>query len=175
MTNRHRCEVPFSKLGEGLFIRFSLADLSELESEFGVTFFDEIETACSKFSPTITGTCLRIGLKRKGDGGHDIRVFSDIDWDKAQEDGYTVGDAAKPILEAIAQSWLNKSYDQLIKEAEEARKARDQAQRDAIQDAIKEASEAAKEANLPFDDEALSKMLSNMLTGLELTQQPSGD
>lgn len=176
MANKHRCEVPFPALGEGLFIRFSVGDLAQLESEYGDAFFDAIERGCGSQSPNVITNCLRVGLKRKHEeSGKDICAFDGIDLDNPTDEEFTIGLAGKPILDALSQSWLGKSYDQLVDEAEKAREAEEAQKVEHAKEAVTKAVEVGKAAGIPFDQKALLEAVSTMLTDAVSTQELSGN
>lgn len=167
MANKWRGEVPFAALGKGVFISFPLEDLAELEEQFGEDFFGAIEAAVSRSSPKVIPACLALGLKTRAADGTVSRVWEEIGRPALQAEKFKLGDAAKPILDAISISWLQKTYDELVAEAVEARKKQDAEQ-------LKRAREAAEGAGIPFN-EALSDGLFRLLTGQASTQLPSGD
>lgn len=166
MANKWRGEVPFPALGKGVFISFPLEDLAELEDQFGEDFFGVIEGAASRASPKVLPAVLALGLKRR-DGDEVERIWDDVGRPALQAEKFKLSDAAKPILDAIAISWLQKTYDELVAEAVEARKKQDA-------DLVKRAKEAAESNDIPFDA-ALSEGLLKLLTGSESTPSPSGD
>ena len=156
MHNRYRGEIPFPQAGEGAFVHFSLADLAELEDLFGRNFFGEIEEAAFHASPRDLPKCLGIGLKSRDAEGKVTRIWDDLDHAALK---FTMADVGEPILDAISQSHLGKTYKELVEEAEEARKK-------AEAERIKELKEAAEKADLPFD-KALLEGLSKLLTAPE--------
>lgn len=165
-VNRYRGEVPFPPAGKGAFLRFSLDDLAELEDAFGREFFIKIEEAALYASPRDLPKVLAIGLKTRDDDGIATRI-----WDAIEKDPlpFKLSDAGQPVLEAIAQAHLGKSYEDLIKEAEEARKKQ-------ATDAIKQAKEAADAAGAPFEaSEALLNALLELQTGSGSVPSTSGN
>lgn len=165
MANRYRGEIPFPPAGKGAFIRFSLDDLAQLEDLFGRNFFGVIEEACGWASPRDIPKVLSVGLKCR-DGEATVRIWDDIEKDPLP---FKLADAAKPILDAIAQAHLGKSYDDLLKEAEEARKKQ-------AEIAIKEAKEAAEKQGVPFEaSEALLNALLMSQTAQESAPSTSGN
>lgn len=167
MANRWRGEVPFPALGKGAFISFPLEDLAELEDQFGEDFFGVIEAAVARASPKVLPACLSIGLKSRDAEGNVTRIWDDVGRPALHAEKFKLADAAKPILDAIAISWLQKTYDELVAEAVEARKKHDA-------EMVKRAKEAAEANDVPFDA-ALSEGLLKLLTGSGLTPSPSGD
>src|SRR5690606_27198789 len=165
MANRYKGEVPFPQAGKGAFIRFSLDDLAELEDLFGRNFFGVIEEACGWGSPRDLSKVLAVGLKSR-EGEATVRIWDGIEKDPLP---FTIAEAGTPVLEAIAQSLLGKSYGDLVKEAEEARKQQAEA-------AIKDAKEAAEKAGVPFDlSEALLSALLKPQTEPASAPSTSGD
>lgn len=167
MVNKWRGEVPFAPLGKGVFISFPLEDLAELEEQFGEDFFGAIENGVGRASPKVLPACLAIGLKRRDAAGEVELIWDTVGRDALQAEKFKLADTGKPILDAVSISWLQKSYDELVAEAEEARKKHDA-------DKLKRAKEAAEEAGIPFD-EALLEGLSKLLTGSGSTPYLSGD
>lgn len=172
MANKWRGEVPFAALGKGVFISFPLEDLAELEEVFGEDFFGAIEgglrpnDAMGRVSPKIAMGVLSIGLKRRV--GDAVQRIWDEEGRAALQDGhFKLADAAKPILDAISLSWLQKSYDELLADALDARKKNDAA-------LIQRAKEAAEQNGIPFD-EALSDGLLKLLIGSESIPSQYGD
>jgi hypothetical protein len=159
MANKWRGEVPFPALGEGVYISFPLEDLAELEDRFGEKFFEEIERLGLNASPKAIPAVLTIGVKQRLPDGAERKVWQDIGPHALREEKFKLSDAFRPIMDAIAISWLQKTYDELVAEAVEARKKADA-------DKMKRAKEAAEEAGLPFD-EALLEGLSRLLINAE--------
>lgn len=174
MANPNRCEVPFPVIGEGYYLRFTLGDLTEIENEFGDQFFDQIEQGCARISPKVIVSCLKVGLKSKSVTGDENYVWKDVDQNKIQDDDFKLGDAGQPIMEAISQSWLAKSYDDLIKDAEAARKKQATEQKKALKAAVGEAASVIEGLGLPFDQKASLEILSKMLTEQGLNPMKSG-
>lgn len=165
-VNRYRGEVPFRRGAEGAFLRFSLQDLAELEDTFGRDFFATVEEAALYASPRDLPKVLAIGLKRRDGDGNAVRIWDEIETDPLP---FQLSEAGQPILEAIAQAHLGKSYEDLIKEAEEARKKQ-------ATEAIKQAKEAAEQAGAPFEaSEALLNAVLALQTGSASTPTQSGD
>lgn len=163
-VNRYRGEVSFRPAAEGAFLRFSLNDLAELEDTFGLDWFAAVEEAAINASPLNLPKILAIGLKRR-EGEETVRIWDEIDTDPPP---FKMNEATLPVLEAIAQSYIGKSYGDLVKEAEEARKKQ-------ATDAIKQAKEAADAAGAPFEaSEALSNALLALLTGQVSAPSTSG-
>lgn len=166
MANRYKGEVPYPIAGKKSYLRFELDDLAALEDEFGRDFFDTIVDAAAANSPRDLPKCLAIGLKVRANDSEE-RVWQDIDKRKLVEDGFKIGDAGPPILDAIAYSWLGKSYKELVAEAVEANK------RKAIE-AVREAKEVADAAGVPFDSGASLQELLRLATGLGSQSENSG-
>lgn len=171
MANRYKGEVPlptFAKtLGEGAFLRFELDDLAELEDVFGPDFFTVIEGAAHRASARDLSKCLAVGLKRRELDGSIVRVWPS-DRSGLLEAGFRLADIGMPILEALSQAHLQKGYEELLKEAEEAR-------RKLLEDTVKQAKEAAEKQGVPFDAEASFGLLLKLLTGQESPPSTSGD
>lgn len=165
MANKYRGEVPFPQAGKGAYIRFELADIADLEDAFGESFFETIEKACSQNSVKGITKILEIGLKVR-DGSEERRIWSELDHKAMLEKGFKIGEADRPIMEALSWSWLQKSYETLIAEAIEAKKKADA-------EAVQYAKGVAEEAGVPFD-EALSSGLLKFLTGLNSAPSTSG-
>jgi hypothetical protein len=165
-------------MGEEFFLRFSLEDLADIESEFGEEFFTDIEKGCAEFLPKTINSCLAIGVKRRTDAGYDQRVWKDLDKVELQDTGFIYSDTAEPILEALSQAWLGKSYEELVQEAikarDEQRKAQEEAQQAELKKAVETAAEVAKEAGLPFDGKASLQAISELLTNQASTPEQSG-
>jgi len=157
-------KVPFGDKLDGTYIRFNLEDLAELEDAFGDEFFNSIESGCARYSPKIIMKCLEIGLKKDSEAGNPTKVWSETDLNGLQEEGFTLTDAAEPILEAVSQSWLGKSYQDLLEEAEKAALQKKKEQHEAAIQAVTEVAGVAKEHDLPFDPEASLKTLLQLLS-----------
>lgn len=157
MANKYRGEIAFPLDGKETFIRFELSDLAELEAVFGEEFFSAIEAACARASVQDIPKILAIGLKVR-EGAEDHRAWASINQRAILEAGFRVGEAAKPIMDAVCWSWLQKSYDDVVAEAIEAAKKADA-------EKLKRAKEAADEAGIPFN-EALSDGLLKLLTDM---------
>lgn len=172
MANRYKGEVPLptfaETLGEGVFLRFELDDLAELEDVFGPEFFNVVEGAAHRASARDLPKCLTVGLKKRAPDGTIVRIWPDIDKVKLLEAGFRLADIGMPILEALSQAHLQKGYEELLKEAEEAR-------RKLLEDTVKQAKEAAEKQGVPFDAEASLNLLLKLLTGQESPPSTSGD
>lgn len=144
MANKYRGEVALPAFGEGAFICFDLDDLVALERQFGQSFFDAVEQAVRPPSPEKMQAIIRIGLRRRTDSGEVERIGETVDLKKHHGAGLNLADVAKPMLDALSESYIGKSYDDLVKEAEAARK-------DQMRRAIADAKEAASESDVPFE------------------------
>ena len=152
MENKYRGEVAFPLGGRASFIRFSLHDFAEVEEHFGKSFWGPVEVSCAEAVTTDIVKLLSIGLKCRDGAGKVTRVWDDLDQDALQDDGFRPGDASMAIMEAISWSYMQKSYEDLIKDALEARKKQ-------TAEAAKQLAEVAKDAGLPFTEEALLSAL----------------
>lgn len=166
MTNAHRCEVALPQIGEGLYLRFTLADLAELETEYGLKFFDVIEEGAAAMSVVILTKCLSVGLKRRSAAGEE-RAWGGLDKDALLNAGFYVDMAARPVMDAITLSWMGKSYQELVDAAQAAEKER-------VRAAVKQVKEAADEAGLPFDGQASLEALFKLLMSPGSAQSESG-
>lgn len=156
-VNRYRGEVALPKLGEGAFICFDLEDLASIETLYGLQFFGKVEEVVqAQSAPGIT-KIMRIALRERRNGKVE-RIGEDFDAYALHQAGFVFGDLAKPILDALSESYLGKSYDDLVKAAVDARKEQMKA-------TIAQAKEAAKESDVPF--EALLSALLMPQTGQE--------
>lgn len=133
--------VPFPLAGDGVFLFFGLSSLCKLEEDAGTLMPDFEERGFTPFSvyeklllaghPGAIRAVLDAGLKRLDENGRpapavDIDLDGDLDW--------PVPEIVTPALEAVAYSWLAKSYSELLAEATAAREA-----------AVEEARKAWKE------------------------------
>lgn len=132
MAIRNNGEVPFTPLGEGVFLCFNLQDIAELEQHFGVgAYYGAIELNLLEGSADTVLRCLRLGLKRLGSDGRRVRVEYDPD-----EMAFPVGEAKDPIMDALTLSAFGISYAEALEQA--AARAEE-----AQQDAERIAAEAA--------------------------------
>lgn len=164
MANKWRGEVEFPALGEGAFVSFPLEDLVELETRFGDDFFSVIEQRIG--APSVLIACMSVGLKSRDAEGKVARVWDDAGRAGYEAEKFGVADMGKAILDAIALSYMHKSYDDLVAEAVARQKEQDAAN-------LKRAKEAAEEAGIPFN-EALSDGLSKLLIALGSVPTQSG-
>lgn len=165
MANKWRGEVEFPALGEGAFVSFPLEDLVELETRFGDDFFSVIEQRIGALSVLIA--CMSIGLKSRDAEGKVTRIWDDAGRAGFDDGKFDIVDMGKTILNAIALSYMHKSYDELVADALARQKEHDAAN-------LKRAKEAAEEAGIPFN-EALSDGLSKLLIALGSVPTPSGN
>lgn len=146
MANKFKGEVPFPFVGKGAFVRFSLDDMAECEDAFGPEWIGDIEVAARNGSAKNLSKVLSLVLKTRDADGSVTRIWDDIDKDDLQDKGFAFNsEVGKVILDAMyLASPIQKTYDEVIKEAEEARKK-------LADDAIVKAKEAAKEHDVPFE------------------------
>lgn len=168
-VNPLKGEVALPEIGKGYFVAFTLADIAALKAEYGISYINSMEHACFNRDITELEKILAIGLRKRNSKGDAEKVGDDEEffYDLHQRDDFDFDCVHKPIMDAIAKAWRNKTYDELVEEAAEARKKQDA-------ENLKRAKEAAEEAGLPFNDALLSG-LSNLLTHLASTQSPSGN
>lgn len=157
MTNKYRGEAPFPEAGDGVFLCFTMQDLAELEEIFGPEFFTVIEEAGIRNSAKTLMEVLKIAVKKRDAATlRPVRAFDQVNLDDLNAGEWAIGSMAKPILNALAQSWLHKSYDELV---EEAQKAQEEQAKVLAANVIEHLKEAAGEDDVPFTAEALSAAL----------------
>lgn len=158
MANKFRGEIAVPVLGNGAYLRFSLDDLAELVGLFGRDFFGVVENAAAFADALDLQKVLAIGLKRR-DGDKPVRIWGEIDKDRLQDEGFSLDQVTKQILDALAYAQLQKSYAELVEEAEALRKKReDQAE--------EELREVAEKEGIPFETmKVLFGVFSRLQTG----------
>lgn len=135
--------VPFPLAGDDVYLHFGINSLARLEEhaetvmpdfqEKGFNWFGVIERKLLDGHSGTVRAVLDVGLKRKGDpypsGGWKAVPAADIDLD--DDLPWPVSEIVELAMNAIAYSWLRKTYSEMIAEvtaareaaAEEARKA----------------------------------------------------
>jgi hypothetical protein len=157
MANKYRGEVALPEaFGPGAFICFTLDDLVTVEEHYGLQFFDAIEQAMITQSIAEIVRILRVTLRRRAPDGSVEKCGEAFDLNVLHQNGFNFGDLAKPILDALAMSHVGKNYEDLVAEAEKARKAQ-------LAKTIADAKEAAEKSDVPF--EALLNVLLGQQTG----------
>ncbi len=145
MANKYRGEVALpEEFGPGAFICFTLDDLVAVEDHYGLQFFDAIEQAMLTQSIAEIVRVLRVTMRRRAPDGSIAKCGEAFDFDAIHQKGFTFGSLAKPILAALAMSHVGKTYEDLLKDAEKARK-------DQLAKAISDAKEAAAQSDVPFE------------------------
>lgn len=117
--------VPFEEAGDGVFIHFSwdgigkLEGLTEGKKQPGETWFGTVERLLLSGDVAALRQCLDVSLKVEGPEGKPIPAV-DVDLD---DPGFAIGDAVRPILNALAYVTYHKTYEEMIAEATAAREA----------------------------------------------------
>lgn len=168
MANKYRGETPFKEAGDGFFLCFTIQDLVDLENTFESEFFTEIENAMVHNNTAVLMDVLKIAVKRRDNDGRAVRAFDQVDFDALNNGDWQISSSFRPLLDSIAQSWLHKTYEDLINEAVENQKKQVAEASKTIYNAVKEAAEGA---NIPFTEGALSDALLKL--GIEPGYDPT--
>jgi hypothetical protein len=109
---KNKGEVPFPVAGEGVFLRFTLTDIGELEQIYGIgEYLRTIDSNISEGSGSTLLKCLEIGLKRRDDAGKMLRVNMDPD-----DISFPVVEAHEPVMDALCLSVSNLTYRETLEE-----------------------------------------------------------
>lgn len=119
MHDKFRGVTSLEKAGEGLSIKFSLADLREMQAVHGKSVYDEIMVAMAELNTTMLEYLLSIG----GRNGDDKKALTLEDLGYA----YSLADLCQIMLDAVMISLHGKTYAEWVQWVDEQtamRKAR---------------------------------------------------
>lgn len=105
-------EVPFPKMGEGLFFCFELADLSALETRYGTEeYMSAVDNSLQNASGEAALLCLEHGLKKKNEDGKRVKATFEAD-----ELDFNIMDMHKPVMDALCIRATGKDYEETLAE-----------------------------------------------------------
>ena len=123
---RKYSRVPFEEAGDGVFVHFSWDGIGKLEGLTegkklpGETWFGTVERLLLSGDVAALRQCLDVSLKIEGPEGKSAPAVA-VDLD---DPGFAIGDAVRPILNALAYAAFSKTYEEMLREATEQYEAR---------------------------------------------------
>lgn len=112
MALKNRGEVPFPQAGEGVFFRFTLADIAELESFYGSgVHIQTIQKNLSEGSAATALKCMAHGLKRRNAEGKYAKVAIEVD-----DIDFPLTEAFEPIMDGLCIATANMTFAEMMEQ-----------------------------------------------------------